>query len=117
MSGDCGVVEADVECAMFALTTPVLQGVGGDEGYRASSGNGNDGVWAQFSFERDGSEAGSMEEGSRGSAPLWLGGEMKAAVAVCRRGSGIGGDRRRETVVNLGYGEEREYEWKGSNVG
>jgi hypothetical protein len=26
MSGDCGVVEADVECAMFALTTPVLQG-------------------------------------------------------------------------------------------
>jgi hypothetical protein len=31
MSGDYGVVEADIKCAMFALTTPVLQG-GGDKG-------------------------------------------------------------------------------------
>jgi hypothetical protein len=26
MRGDSGVVEADAECVMFALTTPVLQG-------------------------------------------------------------------------------------------
>jgi hypothetical protein len=39
MSRDCGVVEADVECTMFSLMTPILQW-GGDERDRVYSGEG-----------------------------------------------------------------------------
>jgi hypothetical protein len=89
-----------VSMSCIALTT-CLQGGGGHEGDRASSGKG----------DGDGGARSSVEG-------AWLGGGMKAAAVTSgsirrqrlRRASGE--RRRQETVGNLGYREERDYRWK-----
>jgi hypothetical protein len=62
-----------------------------------------------------------VTEAGGGGAPLCLRGGARlmaeVAVAACRPGSGVNGLQGRETIMNMEYGEERQYRGKRSDMG